>query len=579
MRFGWSQFRKYYDDTGGFYPSFTPPSIDLNRDLHVDDGRAWADFGLALPNWPRLVFGYEYQYRDGTEATLLWGPVSNGSESKAIYPAFKDLSEKVHILKFDLDYARWGVGFNDSFRGQWYNLGTYELNENAYTNRAPGASFMSATEKQTYFQGANTFHLERQFTDWLFGSGGYLYSKLNSEAALEMDAVNPMGLDANQLVPALGWTANGIQLERESHVFSLSALLGPWKGLSLSFGTQNEWSRQSGLGNVATSIFVPNYFGIDTNMISSSLDRRTFSQDVGIRFTKIPFTTLFGEARFQRDDVGQFEEDLNQLTQFLRDSDTISKLTDFRAGFNTSPWRRVSFSAQYRRYDNETDYTNLRKEIPATGNQGYPGFIREREILSDDAEAKLAVQMTPWLKTSLSYQWLANEYHTATDSATSLTSPPFIVSPGGGLLAGTYNAHIASVNAVLTPWRRLFLSTTFAYQNARTITEANGVSSVAPYAGNIYSAMLSGNYALNAKTDLVANYSFSTADFAQETTGLPLGITYHQHALQAGIKRHLTKDTTLGLQYRFYWYDEPSSGGINDFQAHAVFATLVCRFR
>jgi hypothetical protein len=583
-RFGWSQFRKYYDDTGGYYAGFNPPSIDLNRDLHVDDGRAWADFGLTLPNWPRLVFGYEYQYRDGSEATLLWGPVSNGTDTRAIYPAFQDLSEKVHILKFDLDYERWGVGFNDSFRGQWYNLGTYSLNENAYTNGGPGASFMSATEKQTYFQGANTFHLERQFTDWLFGSGGYLYSHLSSEAAMAMDAVNPLGLDANQLVPALGWNANGIQLERESHVFSLSALLGPWKGLSLTLGTQNEWSRQSGLGNVATSIFVPNAFGIDTNLVSSSLDRRTFSQNVGLRFTKIPFTTIFGEARFQRDDVGQFEEDLNLLTEFLRNTDAISKLTDFRAGFNTSPWRRVSFSAQYRRYDNKTDYNNLAKEIPSTGStyEGYPGFILQRELLSDDVEAKVALQLTSWLKTSLSYQWLGNEYHTATDSATtnsSITFLPVIVSPGGGLLAGTYNAHIASVNAVLTPWRRLFLSTTFSYQNARTITEANGSSAVAPYAGDIYSAMLSGNYALNPKTDLVATYSFSTANFSQESPpgGLPLGIDYHQHALQAGIKRHLNKNTTLGLQYRFYWYDEPSSGGINNYEAHSVFATLAWR--
>ena len=35
----------------------------------------------------------------------------------------------------------------------------------------------TANEKQTYFQGANTVHLEKQFTDWLFASGGYLYSQ------------------------------------------------------------------------------------------------------------------------------------------------------------------------------------------------------------------------------------------------------------------------------------------------------------------------------------------------------------------------------------------------------------------
>jgi len=63
---GWSQFRKYYDDAGGYDPLLTPQIYELNRDLHVDTGRAWADLGLTLPNLPTLVLGYEYQYRDGT---------------------------------------------------------------------------------------------------------------------------------------------------------------------------------------------------------------------------------------------------------------------------------------------------------------------------------------------------------------------------------------------------------------------------------------------------------------------------------------------------------------------------------
>jgi hypothetical protein len=77
----------------------------------------------------------------------------------------------------------------------------------------------------------------------------------------------------------------------------------------------------------------------------------------------------------------------------------------------------------------------------------------------------------------------------------------------------------------------------------------------------------------------VASYAFSTGDFAEEnlTAGFPLGIHYHQHTLQAGIKRQITKTTTLGLQYRFYFYNEPSSGGLNNFRAQAIFATLALR--
>jgi hypothetical protein len=91
--------------------------------------------------------------------------------------------------------------------------------------------------------------------------------------------------------------------------------------------------------------------------------------------------------------------------------------------------------------------------------------------------------------------------------------------------------------------------------------------------------MLNGSFTLSDKTDLVAGYSFSTADFEQDnfTTGLPLGSHYHQHALEAGVKRRIAKATTLGIQYRYYRYADSSTGNATDFQAQALFATLTWR--
>src|SRR5579859_5155384 len=42
-RLGWMQYRKYYDDNGGYYSLFATPSFSLNRDLHLDLGKAWVD--------------------------------------------------------------------------------------------------------------------------------------------------------------------------------------------------------------------------------------------------------------------------------------------------------------------------------------------------------------------------------------------------------------------------------------------------------------------------------------------------------------------------------------------------------
>ena len=582
-RLGWSQYRKYYDDNGGYYPLFATPSFSLNRDLYLDVGRAWVDFGLTLPRWPAITLGYEYQYRRGTEATLQWGPVTEGAEPRNIYPGFKDLSEKVDILKFDLNYEIAGATIHDSFRGEWYRLATEEVNDNGFPLGGAGIAITTAQEQQRYFQGANTFHVEKQFTDWLFGSGGYLYSKLNADGSMDVETLNPAFLNTT-LGSAPGWQANPIQLERESHVFSLSALLGPWQGLNLSLATQNEWTRQMGFSASDVNVFLPFapfVFPVQPpEQNHSDWDRASFSQDIGLRFTKIPFTTLFADARLEQDDVGQFEEQDGGLTPYLRDTDVRSRLIDTRVGFNSSPWRRLSLSGTYRRYDNRTDYNNNLKESLGQFFEGYPAFITQRDLLSDDAQSKLAFQWVAWLKTSLTYEWQENHYRTTTDPVSDLlTGAPGGTSPGGNLLAGTYDAHITSLNAVLTPWRRFFLSSTLAYQHARTVTAANASPSVSPYAGNIYSIICSGDYALNAKTDLIVAYSFSTADFAQKnlTAGLPLGIDYHQHTLQAGLKRQLGKGKTINVQYRYYRYDEPTSGTINNFEAHGVFATLNCR--
>jgi hypothetical protein len=477
-----------------------------------------------------MVLGYEYQYRDGSKSTTQWGPVSNGIQTPAIYPAFKDISEHTHILKFDLDYEADDARITDNFRGEWYNLATGQHNDSFdQLGAAGGMAMTTANQTQTSFQGANTLHLEKQFTDWLFASGGYLYSSFNGDASVDVTTMNPSFLSAPPTAP--GWNAKGIELERDSRVFSVSALLGPWEGLSLSLGSQNEWTHQTGFGNASVDVaapFPPYIFSLAPERFQTSTDRSIYTQEAGLRFTKIPFTTIFAEGRLEQEIMGQTEQETGDLSPFLLQTDAESRLEDFRAGFNTSPWRRVSLSAQYRQFDHHSDYNNPIKESGGQPLEGYPGFILWRDVLSQEAEAKLSLQPALWLKTSLSYQWLENNYHTATDPVSeAVPGLPGGISPGGSLLAGNYKAQTVALNATLTPWRRLFLSTTFSYQNARTVTAANDSPSVAPYQGDIYSAIVSASYVLNQKTDLTASYSLSIADFAQNNSadGLPLGIS------------------------------------------------------
>ncbi|HSH15987.1 MAG TPA: c-type cytochrome domain-containing protein, partial [Verrucomicrobiae bacterium] len=111
--------RRWYDDSGGFHPSFTPPQFAVDEELALDFGRAWFDLYLDRAGWPEARLGYELQFRDGTESSTRWGTVT--TPTRNVYPNFREVDEHTHILKFDVaqDVAGWRV--EDSLRVEWHD--------------------------------------------------------------------------------------------------------------------------------------------------------------------------------------------------------------------------------------------------------------------------------------------------------------------------------------------------------------------------------------------------------------------------------------------------------------------------
>jgi hypothetical protein len=566
VHFGLEQYRKYYNDTGGYFPALSPTAPQLGRDLYLDIGKAWIDFGLALPDWPRLVLGYEYAYKRGEKSTLNWN-ATGPSAPRNIGPASKRITEDAHIIKFSLDHEFHGVTIEERFRGEFFELQTRRTNRNA---RLPMTE--SVSESYRHFQGVNTLRLEKQFASRWLGSAGYLYSKLNADAAFQ----NDMTFNALIFQPRVPQ----ITLERESHIVNLNSLLGPFAGFTLSGGVQSEWTRQHGFGAGELNRFnfpaaPPGTLAVTNTTLISDHDEHSLTESLALRFNRIPFTTLFAEARLQQRAIGQSDSDLQPSGDFMRDVDFSSRLTDLRGGFSTSPWHKISFSSHYRYYDHESRYRNQQPPQPIGG---YPGFITARDVATDEIVAKLTLHPASWFKTALSCQFSTTDYWTDTNPAFS-TTPPGSISPGGNILAGEQEARLYSLGLTLTPWQRLHLTASFSYQDSTTTTAHNNSPTVAPYRGDVYSTTLSGNYVLSESTDLFASHSFSSADYRQNNfaSGLPVGIEYQQHTTQIGLARHLGPNATARLQYGFYHYDEPSSGGINNYEAHAIYGMITVR--
>jgi hypothetical protein len=350
---------------------------------------------------------------------------------------------------------------------------------------------------------------------------------------------------------------------------------------------QIEWTRKKGDGSIESDFDFDTASPVAVGTVFSDSDKFTRDESVGIRYAKIPFTVLFAEARLEQEDITQYENEVDSgagAAIFERNTEASSDLREVRGGFNFSPWTPVSLRGQYAHRVRDSDYDHLVDTNAAPfpfllpGN-GYSAFIRNRKLDTDELEAKLAWRVTRWLKTTFTYQLVATDYHTTTDSAANfdfVTQTFADVSPGGEFFAGNYDAHVYSINAVLTPWQRLYLSGTFSYRQTRLVTSSDFNPVVVPYRGDVYSVLTGATYALDAETEFQATYSFSRADYTQENqaAGLPLGVAYEMHGLEAGLTRRLGKNVVTQLKYGFYRSDDASNGGANSYTAHALMASL-----
>jgi hypothetical protein len=342
--------------------------------------------------------------------------------------------------------------------------------------------------------------------------------------------------------------------------------------LSVSLGTQAEWQHQEGFGNIHLDSGDPNVpalFTLQPATVQSDLDTTRTRENLGVRWSRLPFTVLFGEARLEQERISQFEEEAGDVnTAFLRDTDASNDRYDARVGFNTSPWRWVSWGGHYRVRESDTDYDQAHRFV--IEGDGYSAFIRRRQISGDEAQTKLAVHPFKWLKTSLTYQHVTTDYSTTTDPVSG------DISPGGTLTAGRYESDVYGLGITFTPNGRLSVSSTFTYSDSHATTAQNGDPSVSPYRGDVYSLIESINYSINPATDLRASYVYSQADYGQNNAadGLPLGLSFVRHGLTVGLTRRWTSRLSTDLRYGFYKYSETGTGGINDYTAHGVFASL-----
>ncbi|HMO65001.1 MAG TPA: hypothetical protein PKE47_07240 [Verrucomicrobiota bacterium] len=482
--------------------------------------------------------------------------------TKNIFPNRKDVDEELQQLTLRVEAEAWAVNVENEARLEWWNNRTSRPN---VEQASPPFDFgQNIRNNQQHWQGANTLTLDRRIREWLYVSGGYLYSHLEGQGFLSLESFLPSD---PTLPPSLDVATSDISLRRDSHLLNANTLLGPWREVQLHAGVQAEWTRREAFAGGSQ-------FGLPLQYGSNS-DRAATEGNLGVRYTGLPWTVLWAQGRLLGETHDYFEEGLTDgTTEFLRDSDATGRLGEIRTGFTVSPWQPVSLQAAYRYRDRSVDYEHPRDfDLTWQGN-GYPAFILAQDAVTHGVNVRLTSRPLNWLRATVKWSLAATDYDNRTMAATNILLVPERVYPGGAWQTATYDAQSVQAGVVFTRWARLYLAPTYIFTTSRTRSALQDHPRIAGYEGDTHTVLANATFALNGKMDLLASCLFSVADYAQDNTdGLPLGIEYTRHGVTAGFTRRMRRNVTATLQYAFWHYDEPSRGGAADYTAHGLFAS------
>ena len=569
VRAGYTEWRKYYNNMGGFYPTNNlgagvsiPPQ---NQDLHVDMRKIFFEAGLTIPNLPKVTVGYERQEKEGMKSMLEWGSVfTNAATQLKLYPSFKAIDESTDIVKMDAEYYVKKIHFGDDFRYEHFQAA--DAKHDATYSLPPLATVSSTT---TYYENyrndlySNTFHMDSHVNEKFYWSMGYMFNKFDGGDGLQI-STQPLPTTAVP-VPVLPGTTieyftTAVNLNSDSHVLNANFMYEPCKTVILNAGLQGEHTDSSALETGYQAAYATPLAGPET--YTTETDKRSLNENFGIRYVGLPFTTIYAEgnlAEEQTDYTWNLNPAANGVANMIEQIN--SQREAVKVGFNTSPISRTTLSVYYKHSIGDDDFGYL------TTSTNF--FIAQR-MVSDEFVTKLTLRPTARVMVALQYKLAV------TDIGLNSFNQP-IYSGSGNYQSSTY-----TLSTTVTPINRLYLTGLASYQDTITSSIYNGSPFIAPYRGNVYTALASIGYAIDNKTDITAGYDFSYQNNFSSSVDAAGGYNYgtddRRHSIKVGLKRKITKNVTSNIRYEYDENVENSTGGINNYRANVVTAACVIRF-
>lgn len=579
---GFTQFRTWYDGNGGFFPQNDQSFSLYDNDLHIDRGSIWVEAGLTLPDKPSFTLRFEHDYRQGEMDSTSWGDNDTGTggapPDRKIVPTFQDIDETRDIVTADIKDK---LGNTDAGLGVRYEIDHSDDSLNINFDPASPTANRYVTQENdeqddifnahgstvTRFNNMLTFSVGGEFTtidtdlsgSRIYGpSYGAPFSTTypNSQAHDEGFTDLTGGGNTKEYVANMNLMITPI-----TNLVFVPALRVEYEGGDLSDNANNN--------NVAVT------GGPVTSTPTAAANNNWYldvAESLEARYSGFRNWSLYASGEWSEDSGNTIWNETTAVITPILNQDWSMLGQKYTVGANWYPLYRLNFSAQYYHQIHDYDYNNNLTAMPTT----YPGYLQNEGFTVDDMNIRATWRIFNTLSSVTRY-----DFQYSTVDTTSI--------PDGGTQAGevqsaNITSHIISENISWTPLSRLYMQVGGSYvlNNLDTpVASSPGINNLVLNSDSDYWTVdATVGYALNEKTDLQLQYSYYRADdyVNNSASSQPYGAGDEQHSVTATITRRISKALQVSLKYGFFSNRDETSGGLDNYDAQLVYASMQYRF-
>lgn len=594
IKFGYKQFRTYFDGSGGVWPATGFSFNIFDEEMHIDRGNLWLEAGLNRPDQVSLMLRYDLLTREGEKDSTSWGDTNLVGATRGLVPSFMKIDETRNVLQATAgkrtEKNDWSIGLRydkgDYDNGRYERRRALEPTADRYITHKEGQDYdmfqmrgsyiVDLSEKIKLTTAVSRTKIETELTGSRIVGAGYdaAYS-----ATYPTRQQRDEGFFAIAGHPSLG------ESEMTQTVATLSMLYRPLPHLaivpSLRF-EKTEWENliefvETNIGAANTG-FAATREDIEAD---SHKDWDTMNAGVEFRYTGVKnFTFNFrsdwsnseghlAETRIIEPGTSNEKISVDRSSELERATQKYSFTTNWYA------MPGVTVAAQYYFKARQSDFLAVRDTTPntITSSDRYPAYISNQDFETSDFNVRLTWRLTPTVRSVTRYDYLQTTINSQE------VGLPFGES-------GTMTQKIFSESITWNPLARWLLQANLNYVTDSFETPANFATGTAadlvtPSNTDYTSYGLSSSYALDDQSDLILDYTSYEArdswiDNSAKTT--PYGYQTETQTFSAAWKRKIDRRTTITLKYAYVESKDPVLAGKGDYEANMIQAKLQYRF-